>query len=81
MGTLHEEREPRQDDALVHLNDLLRRHVRERIEQVDEGGELSVCGQESEDVLVPQMLPQSLKEVEVARATLREKKYNIWLII
>ena len=73
MGTVHEEREPRQDHALVHLDHLLRRHVRKRIEQVDEGGELSVCGQESEDVLVPQMLPQSLKEVEVARATLTKK--------
>jgi hypothetical protein len=72
MVTLHDDGEPRQDDAPVHLDDLCQ-HVGKGIEEVDERGELGVCGQESEDVLVPQMLPQSLKKVEVARSTLRKR--------
>jgi hypothetical protein len=48
------------------------RHVGKGIEEVDERGELGVCGQESEDV--PQMFPQSLKKVKVARSTLKQRK-------
>jgi hypothetical protein len=73
MVTLHEDCQPRQDDTLVHLDDLVCRHVGKGIEEVDERGELGVCGQESEDVLVPQMFPQSLKKVKVARLTLKKK--------
>ena len=66
-----------EDDILVDLKNMRRRHVGQGVHEVHEGCEAGVGSEQSEDVAVPQMFPESLQEVEEARPCLKQRKDTI----
>ncbi len=77
MAALLEALQRLEDDILVDLKNMRRRHVRQGVDEVHEGGEAGVGSEQSEDVAVPEMFPQCLQEVEKARPCLKQRKDTI----
>jgi hypothetical protein len=66
-----------EDDILVDLKNMRRRHVGQGVHEVHEGCEAGVGSEQNEDVAVPQMFPECLQEVEEARPCLKQRKDTI----